>query len=66
MLIIQETAAHEECVLTRHMWRVRGGRGGIEREFRNSAVFRIRGGRIVETRYYWDQADALDAVGLAE
>jgi ketosteroid isomerase-like protein len=63
-LTIEEIAAHGDWVLTRHVWSVRGDRSGIETEFRNSAAFRLRAGKLIEARYYWEHADALSAAGL--
>jgi ketosteroid isomerase-like protein len=63
-LVVEEITAHEDWVLTTHVWRTRGERSGIDTEFRNSAAFRLRDGKIVEARYFWDHSDALRAAGL--
>jgi ketosteroid isomerase-like protein len=63
--LIEAIVAHEDWVLVRNLWRVRS-RSGIPGEFRNSIAFRMRDGKVVEARFYWDHADALKAVGLEE
>ena len=42
----------------------RGGHSGLELERDDAIVYRLRGGRIVRTEYFNDQARALEAVRL--
>jgi ketosteroid isomerase-like protein len=65
-VVIEKITAHTDWVLVRQTWRARGDRSGIETELSNSAALRLRGGKVVEIRFYWDHAEALKAVGLAE
>jgi ketosteroid isomerase-like protein len=62
--VIEEIAAHGDWVATRHRTFARGNRSGLEAEFRNSVAFRLGAGKIVEARFYWDHAQALQAAGL--
>jgi limonene-1,2-epoxide hydrolase len=64
-LSIDEIAAHEDWVLAKHVWYVRGKRSGIETQFHSSGAYRLHAGKIIEVRYYREHADALKAVGLA-
>jgi ketosteroid isomerase-like protein len=64
-ILLEQIAAREDWVLTRHHTHGRGDRSGLEAEFRNSVAFRLRAGKIIEARFYWDHADALRALGLA-
>jgi hypothetical protein len=51
-------------VLSRHNWRMRASRSGVEGQFTNSLDARMRDGKIVEARFYWDHDEALIVVGL--
>jgi ketosteroid isomerase-like protein len=64
-ILLEQIDAHQDWVLTRHHTLARGDRSGVEGEFRNSVAFRLRAGKIVEARFFWDHADALRATGLA-
>jgi ketosteroid isomerase-like protein len=48
---------------TRHL---RGVRSGLAGQMRVSYATRLRAGRIVEARFYWDHGEALKAVGLED
>jgi ketosteroid isomerase-like protein len=52
-----------DVVLARFRWLVRADHSGIEGEFRISAILRFREGKIVELRYYREDAEALEAIG---
>jgi ketosteroid isomerase-like protein len=61
-----DTEARGDCVIVRYCWTVRGDRSGIEGELRYTGIFRLRAGKIIEVRYGWDHAEALEAAGLRE
>jgi ketosteroid isomerase-like protein len=63
---LEDSAAHEDWVVTRHRALAHGDHSGLVAEFHNSAAFRVRGSKIVEARFYWDHVDALSAAGLEE
>jgi ketosteroid isomerase-like protein len=50
-------------VAVRMTWRDRGGSGA---DSGATAIFTIRGGRIRVAEFFWDHAEALEAVGLLE
>jgi ketosteroid isomerase-like protein len=51
-------------VLARGMWRVAGS--GPEAAMAFSVLFTLRNGRVITQQYFWDHAEALEAVGLRE
>jgi ketosteroid isomerase-like protein len=65
-ILLEDIARHGDWVLTRHHTLARGERSGVEGEFRNSVAFRLRGGEIVEARFFWEHADALRAAGVEQ
>ena len=52
-------------VAVRLIWRTVGGRGP-EANLELTAVFTVRKGKIILLEYFWDHAEALEAVGLSE
>jgi ketosteroid isomerase-like protein len=56
-----EVADH---VLVRHTYR--GGGRGADWNIQQTIIFTLRKGRIIIQEYFWDQAETLKAVGLAE
>jgi ketosteroid isomerase-like protein len=61
-----DTEGRGDCVIVRYCWSVRGDYSGIGGELRYTGVFRLRAGKIIEVRYCWDDAEALEAMGLSE
>ena len=55
--------AHGDAVLLPFRWIVRGDHSGLEGEFRMTAIIRFRDGKVVELRYFWDEAEARAALG---
>jgi ketosteroid isomerase-like protein len=55
--------AHGDDVLLPMRWVVRGDHSGLEGEFRLIAIVRFRKGKVVELRYFWEDADARAALG---
>ena len=51
-------------VVVRHIWR--GVGHGPESNIELTQVFTVRKGRIVFQEYFWDHAQALEAIGLSE
>jgi ketosteroid isomerase-like protein len=51
-------------VVVRMMWPALGRGPGSRLEF--TSVFTVRSGRISGTEFFWDHAEALEAVGLSE
>ena len=51
-------------VAVRHTWRVAGHGPEVNMEVTN--VFTVRKGKIVYQEFFWDHAEALEAVGLSE
>jgi ketosteroid isomerase-like protein len=45
---------------------LRGAGRGPEAHIEATAIYAVRKGRIVETEFFWDHAEALEALGLAE
>jgi ketosteroid isomerase-like protein len=62
---VAEISAHEDWVISRTVWRVRS-RHGLAADFWVSQAARIRGGKVIEVRYFAHHAEALEAVGLEE
>ena len=56
-----EVADH---VLVRHTWRGLGR--GPDMNMTTTAIFTLRRGKIIYHEYFWDHADALEAVGLGK
>ena len=54
-----------DWVAVRLIWRTVGGRGP-EANLELTAVFTVRKGKIILLEYFWDHAEALEAVGLSE
>jgi ketosteroid isomerase-like protein len=65
-LEITEIDDHNDWVLVKGVWHVQGYRSRVGGTFANTLAARLRSGKIVEARYYWDHAEALKAAGLAE
>jgi ketosteroid isomerase-like protein len=61
-----DTEASGEYVIVRYCWTVRGDHSGIGAELRYTGIFRLRTEKIIEVRYYWDHAAALESAGLSE
>ena len=55
-----------EKVVARFDWQVRGRTSGVEMDFDVTSITRFEGGRIVHQQYYFNHAEALQAVGLSE
>ena len=53
-------------VVARFVWQVRGRSSGIDMHLDATSVNTIDAGRIVRQQYYFDHAQALEAVGLSE
>jgi ketosteroid isomerase-like protein len=51
-------------VLVRHTWRGLGR--GPDMNLATTIVFTVRRGKIIHLEYFWNHADALEAVGLEE
>jgi ketosteroid isomerase-like protein len=51
-------------VVAKFIWR--GAGHGPEANFEATGVFTVRKGRIVYQEFFWDHAEALEAVGLSE
>jgi ketosteroid isomerase-like protein len=51
-------------VAVRFIWR--GAGHGPDTSVELTAVFTVRQGKITDTRYFWDHASALEAVGLSK
>jgi ketosteroid isomerase-like protein len=51
-------------VAVKYLWR--GAGRGPDLEMRGTIVFTVRNGRILGHEFFWDHAEALEAVGLAE
>ena len=51
-------------VIARQTWKAVGRGPGLNMEM--TVVFTFRGGKIFLTEYFWDHAEALEAVGLSE
>ena len=51
-------------VVVRFIWR--GAGHGPESNMEMTSVFTVRKGRIVYQEFFWDHAEALEAVGLSE
>src|SRR5881394_789872 len=56
-----EVADH---VLVRHTWRGLGR--GPEMNMATTVIFTLRRGKVIYHEYFWDHAEALEAVGLEE
>jgi ketosteroid isomerase-like protein len=56
----------DDQVLARIRYITRGRDTGMSFDTPMAAVFRLRGGRIVRARYFWEYDDALEAAGLSE
>ena len=63
---VEETAVHGDVVIVRFRWRVTGTASGLSDEHTFSATYRVRDGLIDEVHFYWQHAEALEAVGLRE
>jgi hypothetical protein len=53
-------------VVIRPRWEVRGRTSGIDTQLEFTSVNTIKGGRILRQQHYFEDAEALEAVGLAE
>ena len=51
-------------VLVRTIWR--GTRHGVDSELEFTIVYTVRKGKIFGFEYFWDHAEALEAMGLSE
>jgi ketosteroid isomerase-like protein len=56
----------DDQVLARIRYVTRGKDTGMSFDTPMAAVFRLRRGRIVRARYFWEYDDALKAAGLSE
>jgi ketosteroid isomerase-like protein len=65
-LVSTNIEARGDWVIVRYCWSMQGAHSGIEGELRYTGVFRLREGKIIEVRYCWDEAEALEAAGLRE
>jgi ketosteroid isomerase-like protein len=63
---VKQIRAHEDRVLTEIAWEMQGAASGVPLEIDMSAAFVITGGDVVEIRFFWKWADALETVGLKE
>jgi ketosteroid isomerase-like protein len=51
-------------IIVRFIWRATGH--GPDADLQLTGVWTVRDGKIVYTEFFWDHAEALEAVGLAE
>jgi len=65
-LVLRELFEVEDKVVARFAWQVRGRTSGIETHLDVTSVNTIKRGKIVRQQYYFDHAEALQAVGLRE
>jgi ketosteroid isomerase-like protein len=56
--------ASGDKVAVRHIWR--GTARGPEIQLEMTGVYTLRDGKAVEIAFFWDHAEALEAVGLSE
>ncbi len=56
----------DDQVLVRFRYITRGKETGMCFDTPMAVVLRLRGGRIVRARYFWEYAEALEAAGLSE
>src|SRR6476469_5464891 len=64
-MLVEEVVARADWVVTRTRWRVRS-RSGFPGEVASSLAARMRDGKVVEARFFWDFEDALTAAGIAK
>jgi ketosteroid isomerase-like protein len=64
--ILRDMNEHDEHVIARMVWQVRGRTSGIDTHLDITNVNNIERGKIVRQRHYLDHAEALKAVGLEE
>ena len=53
-------------VAVRIIWRARGAGRVPDTNMEFTAVFTVRKGRVFGTEFFWNHAEALEAVGLSE
>jgi uncharacterized protein len=54
----------DDRVVVRQVWR--GVGHGPESQVESTGVYTVRRGRVVHLEFFWDHAEALEAVGLSE
>jgi len=65
-VVLRELFEAGEKVVARLDWQVRGRTSGIDLELDATSVNTIENGKIVRQQWYFDYAEALEAVGLSE
>jgi ketosteroid isomerase-like protein len=65
-LVLRELFEVGDKVVARLDWQVRGRTSGIETHRDATSVNTIKRGKIVRQQYYFDHAEALEAVGMRE
>jgi ketosteroid isomerase-like protein len=64
-LVTEEIVAHADWVVVKSVWRVRS-RSGFPGEFKSSMAARMCDGKVIEARFFWNHAEALETAGLEE
>ncbi len=59
-------SCHGELVIAQYFLVVTGSATGLSEERAMSAIWRLEGGKIIETRYFWGHSAALEAVAAQE
>ena len=65
-MTVKSVAAEGDVVVARMLWNVLGRRSRIRSRLDVSGAYRVRAGKIIEARFFFDWAEALEAVGLRE
>jgi ketosteroid isomerase-like protein len=66
VVALRELFEVRDKVVARFLWQVRGRTSGIEMDLDATSINNLKQGKIVWQQWYFDHAQALKAVGLAE
>jgi ketosteroid isomerase-like protein len=61
-----DTEARGDRVIVAYRRTVRAAHSGVGAELRYTGIFRLRSGKIIEVRYFWDHTEALEAAGSSD
>ncbi len=63
---VDEEKTGDDWVVLKQVWGAQGAGSGVPLQMTLFGAYRLESGKIAEARFFWERADALEAVGLRD